>query len=40
VPIKTIYNEKVSHFRPIRDSALFLSMVNRIWQARRRGSFE
>ena len=40
VPIKTIYNDKVSHFRPVRDSALFLGMVNRIWQARRRGSFD
>ena len=40
VPIQTIYNDKVSHFRPIQDSALFLGMVNRIWQARRRGSFE
>jgi glycosyltransferase involved in cell wall biosynthesis len=40
VPIKTIYNEKVSHFRPIHDSALFVSMVNRIRQARRRGYFE
>jgi glycosyltransferase involved in cell wall biosynthesis len=40
VPIKTIYGDKVSHFRPIRDSLLFLKMVWRIWQARRRGRFE
>ncbi len=39
VPIKTIYHEKVSHFRPIRDSALFLRMVWRIWRARRTGRF-
>jgi glycosyltransferase involved in cell wall biosynthesis len=39
VPIKTIYNEKVSHFRPVRDSALFLGMVWRIWLARQRGRF-
>ena len=40
VPIKTIYNDKASHFRPARDSALFLKMVWRIWRARRRGRFE
>lgn len=40
VPIKTIYNDKSSHFRPARDSALFLKMVWRIWRARRRGRFE
>ncbi len=40
VPIQTIYNDKKSHFRPIRDSALFLKMVWRIWRARRRGKFE
>ncbi len=40
VPIKTIYGDKVSHFRPIPDSALFLKMVWRIWRARRRGRFE
>jgi glycosyltransferase involved in cell wall biosynthesis len=39
VPIKTIYNEKASHFRPVRDSALFLRMTWRIWLARYRGSF-
>jgi glycosyltransferase involved in cell wall biosynthesis len=40
VPIKTIYNDKTSHFRPIRDSLLFLKMVWRIWRARGRGKFE
>jgi glycosyltransferase involved in cell wall biosynthesis len=40
VPIKTIYNDKVSHFRPIHDSALFLGMVWRIWRARRTGRFD
>ena len=40
VPIKTIYNDKKSHFRPIEDSALFLKMTWRIWRARMRGSFE
>jgi len=40
IPIKTIYNDKVSHFRPLRDSWLFLKMVWRIWRARRRGGFE
>jgi glycosyltransferase involved in cell wall biosynthesis len=40
VPIKTIYNDKVSHFHPLRDSARFLRMTGRIWQARRRGSFD
>jgi glycosyltransferase involved in cell wall biosynthesis len=40
VPIKTIYNDKVSHFRPIQDSALFLGMVWRIWRARRTGRFD
>lgn len=40
VPIKTIYNDKKSHFRPIKDSALFLKMTWRIWRARVRGSFE
>lgn len=39
VPIQTIYNDKVSHFRPIHDSALFLRMVWRIWRARRTGRF-
>jgi glycosyltransferase involved in cell wall biosynthesis len=40
VPIKTIYNDKKSHFRPIKDSALFLKMAWRIWRARVRGSFD
>lgn len=40
VPIKTIYNDKKSHFRPLHDSALFLKMVWRIWRARMRGSFD
>lgn len=40
VPIKTIYNEKKSHFRPVQDSALFIKMVWRIWRARLRGSFD
>ncbi len=40
IPIKTIYNEKVSHFKPFRDSLLFLKMVWRIRQARRRGTFD
>lgn len=40
VPIKTIYNDKKSHFRPLHDSALFLKMVWRIWRARLRGTFE
>ncbi len=40
VPIKTIYNDKKSHFRPIHDSVLFLKMVWRIWRARMRGTFE
>jgi glycosyltransferase involved in cell wall biosynthesis len=40
VPIRTIYNDKVSHFRPVHDSALFLSMVWRIWRARRSGRFD
>jgi hypothetical protein len=40
VPIKTIYNDKKSHFRPIKDSALFLKMTWRIWRARVRGSFD
>jgi glycosyltransferase involved in cell wall biosynthesis len=40
VPIKTIYNDKKSHFRPIHDSALFLRMVWRIRRARMRGSFD
>ncbi len=39
VPIKTIYNDKKSHFRPIHDSALFLKMVWRIWRARLSGTF-
>lgn len=39
VPIKTIYNDKISHFRPLHDSWLFLKMVWRIWRARRRGGF-
>ena len=40
VPIKTIYNEKKSHFRPVQDSALFFKMTWRIWRARKRGSFD
>lgn len=40
VPIKTIYNDKKSHFRPLHDSALFLKMVWRIWRARVRGTFD
>ena len=40
VPIKTIYNEKKSHFRPVQDSALFIKMAWRIWRARLRGSFD
>lgn len=40
VPIKTIYNDKKSHFRPIHDGALFLKMVWRIWRARVRGTFD
>lgn len=40
VPIKTIYNDKKSHFRPLHDSALFLRMVWRIWRARVRGKFD
>ena len=40
VPIKTIYNDKKSHFRPGQDSALFLKMTWRIWRARLRGSFD
>jgi glycosyltransferase involved in cell wall biosynthesis len=40
VPIKTIYNEKKSHFRPVQDSMLFFKMTWRIWRARRRGSFD
>lgn len=40
IPIKTIYNDKVSHFRPLHDSWLFLKMTWRIWRARRRGGFE
>lgn len=40
VPIKTIYNDKVSHFQPLHDSWLFLKMAWRIWRARRRGGFE
>ncbi len=40
VPIKTIYNEKKSHFRPVQDSALFIKMIWRIWRARLRGSFD
>lgn len=39
VPIKTIYADEVSHFRPVQDTALFLKMVWRIWLARRRGRF-
>ena len=39
VPIKTIYNDKKSHFRPLHDSALFLKMVWRIWRARKTGKF-
>jgi hypothetical protein len=40
VPIKTIYNDKKSHFRPVHDSALFLKMTWRIWRARVTGKFE
>lgn len=40
IPIKTIYGEKVSHFRTVRDSWLFLKMVWRIWLARQRGRFD
>ncbi len=40
VPIKTIYNEKKSHFRPLQESALFFKMTWRIWRARVRGSFD
>lgn len=40
VPIKTIYNEKKSHFRPVQDSLLFFKMTWRIWRARVRGSFD
>jgi glycosyltransferase involved in cell wall biosynthesis len=40
VPIRTIYNDKRSHFRPLHDSALFLKMVWRIWRARVRGRFD
>lgn len=40
VPIKTIYNEKKSHFRPVEDSLLFFKMTWRIWRARMRGSFD
>ncbi len=40
IPIKTIYTEKVSHFRPVHDSWLFLKMTWRIWRARLRGRFE
>jgi glycosyltransferase involved in cell wall biosynthesis len=40
VPIKTIYADEVSHFKPWRDVPLFLNMVWRIWLARRRGRFE
>ncbi len=39
VPIKTIYADEVSHFRPVHDSILFLKMVWRIYRARRRGHF-
>ena len=39
VPIKTIYNDKKSHFRPVHDSALFLKMTWRIWRARVTGKF-
>jgi glycosyltransferase involved in cell wall biosynthesis len=40
VPIKTIYNEKKSHFRPVQDSILFFKMTWRIWRARKRGHFD
>jgi hypothetical protein len=40
VPIKTIYADEVSHYRPLRDVPLFLKMVWRIWLARRRGRFK
>lgn len=40
VPIRTIYNEKKSHFRPVQDSLLFFKMTWRIWRARVRGSFD
>jgi glycosyltransferase involved in cell wall biosynthesis len=39
VPIKTIYADEVSHFKPWRDVPLFLNMVWRIYLARRRGRF-
>jgi glycosyltransferase involved in cell wall biosynthesis len=39
VPIRTIYGAEVSHFRPLRDTSLFLKMVWRVWRARRRGHF-
>lgn len=40
IPIKTIYGDEVSHYRPLHDSVLFLKMVWRIWRARRRGQFD
>ena len=40
VPIRTIYADEVSHYRKIQDSILFLKMVWRIRQARRRGRFD
>lgn len=40
VPIKTIYNDKASHYQPARDSLLFLRMVWRVWLARKRGRFD
>jgi glycosyltransferase involved in cell wall biosynthesis len=40
VPIRTIYADEVSHFRPTQDVPLFLKMVWRIWRARKRGRFD
>jgi glycosyltransferase involved in cell wall biosynthesis len=40
VPIKTIYADEVSHYKPARDVPLFVKMVWRIWLARRRGRWE
>ena len=35
VPIRTIYGDEESHFRPIRDSLDFLHMVWQVWRMRR-----
>jgi glycosyltransferase involved in cell wall biosynthesis len=40
VPIRTIYADEVSHYKPSRDVPLFLKMVWHIWQARRRGRWD